>query len=332
MYKADFSHLSAVLGYDELVLRHIIKQAPSYYRPFHLILVKGSKTKTRHIDSPGKKSALHVLQKRINKRLLIPEIGLLPANMVGSIKGKDLFKHLEPHVGKETVVCMDLQSCFPHITQQRVFNVWKYDFGYSSELAKALTQITTLRGYLPQGPPSSPLLCNFVLRKMANEIAALCELNALDYTQYVDDICISGDSVVARAMISEVHKIATKYGQSIKDIKTDIMDSRHRQKSAGGILNHSLKLPRGYANLVARDMHSIKDRGLITTGEKLNILGRILYIQHFSKEEAIRLKVILNDMLHGLSELDQDFPKAGNVKRCFHALKNRYNDSRCPHL
>ena len=332
MYKNDPSALAAKLGYEEEVFKHIVAHVPDYYRPFHLVITKNGMQKIRHIDSPSKRSALQQLQKKINKRLLQTEIGLLPIQMVGSIKKKQLFYHILPHVNQPTVVCMDLENCFPNISQKRIFNVWRYDLGYTNELAKTLTQLTSLRGYLPQGPPTSPLLCNFALSKMSTEIAELCAANGLVYTQYVDDICISGDDNVARAIIGEVHKIASTYGQNIKDIKTEIMDQKHRQRSAGAILNQQPRLLKSYGDKIIREIRVIEQRGIITSGEKLHIIGEILHLQHFSKTDADRIRTIFGGVLQNLAELDQKYPKPGNVKRCFHQMKNRYNNSRCQYL
>ena len=332
MYKNNLFSLLSKIEYEEAVFDHILSKVPTYYQPFHLVTVKNGKKKTRHIDSPGKKSALALLQKRINDKLLVSEIAQLPECMVGSVKGKDLFKHIEPHVGQPTVVCMDLQHCFPNISQQRIFNTWNKTLGYNSELAKKLTQLTSLRGYLAQGPPTSPLLCNFILSKMANEISAVCAANGLVYTQYVDDICISGDDVLARAIIGEVHKIVKSHGQDIKDVKTEIMDSRHQQRSMGVVLNKDARLIKNYADSIADEIHAIKDRGLITTGEKLHLVGKILYLQKFNKQDAYRMRNLLNEALIELSQIDKKVPKKGNVRRCFHGLKNRFNNSRCQYL
>jgi len=332
MYKSDPNSLLKKLGYEEVVFNHITKKASSYYRPFHLVIVKKGTRKVRHIDSPGKKSALSLLQKQINKKLLLAEAGQLPKSMVGSIKGKDLFKHIEPHVNQPTVVCMDLQHCFPNISQKRIFNTWHKTLGYTPELSKKLTQLTTIRGYLPQGPPTSPMLCNFALSGMATEIEKVCETNGLAYTQYVDDICISGDDVLARAVIAEIHKIVKSYGQNIKDVKTEIMDSRHQQRSMGIVLNKNAKLIEQYANSIVAEIRGFEERGLITTSEKVHIVGRLLYLQKFSKADAARIKGILNEALPNLSQIDKKTPKSGNMKRCFHALRNQSNNSRCKYL
>ncbi len=332
MYKDVFSALATRLGYEEETLRYIINRTPDYYHPFHLITSKNNKQKTRHIDSPGKKSVFRQLQKKINIVLLQPEIGLLPVSMVGSVKKKQLFEHILPHINQPTVVCMDLENCFPSISQSHIFNVWHYDLGYSNDLSKVLKKLTTIRGYLPQGPPTSPLLCNFALSKMSSEIATLCNANDLTYTQYVDDICISGDDNIVRAVIGQIHKITSSYGHSIKDIKTEIMDQRHQQRSAGVILNQQPRLLKSYRDKIVSEVRVIQQRGIITSGEKLHIVGEILHLRRFSKADADRIGLIFNSCLQKLAELDQRLPKPGNVKPCYPYIKNRYSSNRCKYV
>ena len=202
--------------------------------------------------------------------------------MVGSVKKKQLFDHILPHVNQPTVVCTDLEK-----TVFRAFRINVYSMCGDTNLATPISWQRHLRNSLhfvenlPQGPPTSPRLCNFALGKMSAEIAIVCEANNLMYTQYVDDICISGDDNVARAVIGQIHKVATANGQRIKDIKTEIMDQRHRQRSAGAILNQQPRLLKSYGNKIVGQIRVIEQRGLVTSGEKLHIVGEILHLQVF---------------------------------------------------
>ena len=205
-------------------------------------LKEGWQQKTRHIDNPHKKFPLRALQNAINKKLLIPEISRLDQSLVGGIKKRSMLKHIEPHIGKKTIVCMDLSNCFPNISYKRIVEVWK-QLGYSPQIARILASATTFRGYLPQGAPTSSLLCNFAMNSMATELRELMEARAISFTQYIDDICFSGDDdKVVRAMMNEVYKVTPRYEQHINRKKNEIMDSKHQQKFMGVIVNTKTKV------------------------------------------------------------------------------------------
>jgi hypothetical protein len=128
---------------------------------------KDGSVKVRHIDNPHKSLPLRGLQQAINKHLLKTEAAGLDVSLVGGIEKRSMLKHIEPHVGKKTVVCMDLSNCFPNISFERVAGTWG-SLGYSADIAQLLSEATTYRGYLPQGAITSTLLCNFTLSPLTH--------------------------------------------------------------------------------------------------------------------------------------------------------------------
>lgn len=100
----SLSELASTLGYQDELLVEIVRRAPDYYKPFHLITQKpNGQKKTRHIDNPYKKYPLRPLQKAIKKKLLEPALGGLDSSLVGSIKGRKILDHVLPHLNKQTV-------------------------------------------------------------------------------------------------------------------------------------------------------------------------------------------------------------------------------------
>jgi hypothetical protein len=330
--KVSMTALAAQLGYTENQLFEIATHVNEYYESFHLSVKKpDGKTKVRHIDNPHKKYPLRGLQKAIHTKLLVPEVKLLPSPLIGGIKGRKLIEHLNSHTGKPTVICMDLQNCFPNISQQRVFKTWQY-LGYNDELAKLLARITTIRGYLPQGPPTSPLLCNFVLSDMAREIEALCTANNLAYTQFIDDICISGDDHVTRAIVGEIHRIAHSYGQTINNDKTDIMDSKHRQHSMRIALNNKPKVQQKYIHDLLYELKTQAATGTMCSGEKMRLWNKICYLSIYSSTEAARLKELFNTAMQGVAVYDGKLSKNGSIRPCWRYKKDVWGRQKCPLL
>lgn len=69
-----------------------------------------------------------------------------------------------------------------------------HDFGYREEFEKALS-LCFLRGGLPQGTPTSPMLTNQMMIPIDHQIAKMCHDNSphLCYTRYADDMHISSE-------------------------------------------------------------------------------------------------------------------------------------------
>lgn len=324
----DLSELASVLGYSEELLIEITSNASNYYKPFHLTTQKpNGQKKTRHIDNPYKKLPLRPLQIRIKKRLMEPALGGLDKALVGGIKGRKILNHVTPHLGKRTVVCMDLTNCFPNINEKRINAVW-LSLGYSNELAEILTKATTYRGYLPQGAPTSSLLCNFALNDMAEELRTMLARNGLSYTQYIDDICFSGDDKIAREMINEVYKITYRYNQKINKGKTEIWDSKHKQTVMGLVVNSRTRIDDVYINKLKSRIISETDRGIISTGVKISLLGQIRYIEATNQGAATYLSRLLSLRISNTYEgkLEKD---KGKVRPCYQYINDKTGRKKC---
>ncbi len=332
-YKNDRTLLATRLGLMEDELLALVANAPKHYRPFHLTIVKPNGTrKTRHIDNPHKRYSLRAVQKRINNELLIPEIPTLDDALVGGIKKRSMLKHIEPHIGKKTVVCMDLSNCFPNISYKRVVAAWKR-LGYSDQLAKLLAKLTTFRGYLPQGAPTSSLLCNFALNPMAVELHKLMAAHGIDYTQYIDDICFSGnDDTQVRAMINEVYRIAGRYEQHIKRKKTEIMDSKRRQQLMRITINVKTKIDGDVMAKIIAIIGSLPKDGVIDRNTSLSITGHILHVRKFDGKAAAYLERTFNAKVKKVYESDERSKQDGVVEPCDDYRKDGTRRAKCQYL
>ncbi len=331
-HRDTISILASRLGYGEKELLSIIKDAPKYYLPFHMVTVKKDKSiKMRHIDNPHKKFPLRDLQKSINKQLLRSEISKLDSSLVGGIKKRSMLKHIEPHIGKKTVVCMDLSNCFPNISYKRIVETW-IRLGYSDDIAVLLAEATTYRGYLPQGPPTSCMLCNFALNPMATEIRELMDANGINFTQYIDDITFSGDDdIVVRRMVDQVYKITSSYGQKINRSKTEIMDSKHRQKFMGIVVNAKTKVDDDAIKKIAERIKLATSDGFIDSFTNLSIGGQILHVRKFDTKAGDYLEKLFSKSVQNIYEGGSKSRNA-TVEPCLEYRRDKTHRAKCTHL
>lgn len=275
-------HLSVFLGLPLEVLETLVVQAPKEYRPYKKEKKSGG---YRTIDNPSK--MLKEPQRRIKKRLL--ELHPLPPEIIGGVKGYGIRDYASLHIGQPEVVCFDIKNCFPTVSNRQVFRVFRENFGFSNEVSSALTKLTTYRGRLPQGSPTSNLLLNIVLIPLSKEICEICTDSNLRLSFWVDDITISGKN--ARAFIQDIVPIFHKYGFSLKTKKTEIMPKVVSQKTIGLIVNKKVSVRKEKYDEYIRDIYS-------EVGQD-KIKGRLNHLEYINENQAKRFMKFAKKRLSG---------------------------------
>jgi RNA-directed DNA polymerase len=159
-------------------------QVQAFYRPF---LVKRG-AKVRQFDRPG--GALKFLQCKIKSTLLATFP--FPHALHGCVRGRSPLTNARQHLDQPLVVKIDLADFYPSVTCRMVHSVWQNDFRFGPPIATLLTRLTTYKGHLPQGAPTSGYLANVVLLPAAKEIESIAFAMGCTVTFFVDDIAISG--------------------------------------------------------------------------------------------------------------------------------------------
>ncbi|RFS26807.1 RNA-directed DNA polymerase [Chitinophaga silvatica] len=180
-------HLQAVLGYSIEEMEHLISEKDKYY--YHFSQTKGFEKgveQFRHFF-PSKKN-LRDLHNRIHTRIFrkIP----LPPHVHGSVVGRGNVTNTKAHQGKLYKLHTDLKSYFDFVSNKKVYDALR-GLGFSQKVCHLLTELTTLNGHLPQGPPTSPFLANIVGLQMDNDLLNFCNDHQITYTRYVDDLGFS---------------------------------------------------------------------------------------------------------------------------------------------
>lgn len=168
------------------VINKLKNHPRSYYYSYIDTKIKNGKVKKRPIDPSRYK--LKDLQIRIHRRILakIP----MPPYLMGSIKGRNNVDNAAAHRSRPFQFQTDLKSFFSYATNSMVFNMLR-SFGYSPDVCKIITELTTFKGHLPQGGPTSATLANLVGLSFDRPILEICERNKIKYTRYVDDLWFS---------------------------------------------------------------------------------------------------------------------------------------------
>lgn len=212
--------LARALSLEEPVLLSVAEGANRSYRS---VPPKPGSTR-QTFDALGLLKEIH---SRIKVRFF--EKVVFPDYLHGSLKGCDYVTNASLHTNKQILICEDIQSFFPSVTAARVEDVWCGFFGFSAEVARLLTKLTTKDGALPQGAIPSSYLANLVLWRDEPLLQAKLAAQGITYSRYVDDMVMSSTTYLTKGkqtkVIAQVYGMLRKNGLSAKRKKHDVFSA-----------------------------------------------------------------------------------------------------------
>ena len=206
----NIGELTKILGMTRGELLKLRRDADSYYSTrFEPKLDKKGNPK---LDKMGvvlqrEINPSHNQLKRIQTRLYrYLSSTRMPEYVHGSIKGKDNISNAKAHKGKKYKFELDLKDYYPSISIVRVNDTFRL-MGFPAYIASYLTRLTTYKGHLPQGAPTSSVICNLVFLETDANISDYCLKNDITYTRYIDDLTFSSHSELRSHTLSLIQKI-----------------------------------------------------------------------------------------------------------------------------
>lgn len=192
----------------------------------------------------------------------------------GYVKYKSIKSNAMVHRGKRIVVNVDLKDCFNTINFGRVRGVFlKSPFNFNDVIATTIAQICCHNGLLPQGSPASPIISNYICRKLDSELLAFARKYKMNYSRYADDITFStnmkclplefGEIKNNRLLLSEdLSAIIENNGFVINESKTRYALRNNRQDVTGLVVNDKVNVPRKYVKRIRAMLHSWEKYGI----------------------------------------------------------------------
>ncbi len=136
----------------------------------------------REITAPNED--LKQMQKRLNYFLQHIYYTLKPDCVHGFVrtpvreeKISSIVSNAAPHVGKKYLLNIDLKDFFDTITAKRVKEVLfkEVNLFKNETLVNCITLLSTYKGKLPTGAPTSPVLANMVCLELDKELEMFCD-------------------------------------------------------------------------------------------------------------------------------------------------------------
>jgi retron-type reverse transcriptase len=249
--------------------------------------------------------------KMIQRKLLGLVVEKLPVSEHAHAfrRGRGIRTGAEPHVGRASVLKLDLKDFFPSITFARVRGLLiACGCGYTvaTTLAVLMTeaerQPVEIEGELfhvpvglrhcVQGAPTSPGISNALLLRMDHRMAGLAKKHNLTYSRYADDLAFSGDMTRAEALRlrQTITRIVEEEGFFVNTEKTRLMGRGTRQVVTGVVVNQTLGLSRQERRRLRACAHQL-DRSPEEDPRKRDWLrGRLAYLSMLNPEQAARIR------------------------------------------
>lgn len=218
-------YLPSIIGETKKDLDKIIQEIDTHYNEWveQKIDKKTGEFKTyldgtikERVIRPSKKR-LKLIQSKIKDRIL-SEIEL-PKNVHGGVRKKSNISNAKPHQGKKYIFTTDLKDFYPSIKSKKIHNTF-LDLGFNKQFAFYITKLTTWKGELPQGTPTSTHISNIIFLETDYQLIKICEENGITYTRYIDDLTFSSQKDF-QDLIPIFLKIVQESGLRISRRKTN---------------------------------------------------------------------------------------------------------------
>lgn len=254
------------LGVDELARRLAMGESElrGFKPAYHTFTIPKRNGGTRTITAPNPET------KHLQRLILRRVLGALKAHPAahGFERGRSTVTNAVRHTQAFMVVKMDIRNYFQSTSAERIEEYFGA-IGWDKPAAALLTRLTTHKGGLPQGAPTSPRLSNLVNWRLDMSLTGLAEKARATYTRYADDMTFSLQSDDRQALfcITDITRdVLYDFGYQVHWRKTLHLRRYHQRQTVTGIVvNDGLSVPRE----VRRRLRAIEHR--LSRGEQATL-------------------------------------------------------------
>lgn len=277
----ELSSLEKDIGFSAKVLYMLSNRIHRHYKTVKI--AKGDGTfRTLHVPD----DLLKAVQTKIAQNLLSLE-EISPYAKAYRLGGSTL-KNAAPHVGKATVMKLDIRQFFDHciypVVKDKAFPAARY----SEKNRVLLTLLCIYKDALPQGAPTSPAISNLILRDFDDTVGTWCRKQSIVYTRYCDDMTFSGsfDPQTVKVFVKDELR---KLGFFLNDAKTVVLHNGQRKAVTGIVVNEKPNIPVGYRRKLRQKLYYCRKFGVEAHLKQIGshipkaqyiktLLGRVNYV------------------------------------------------------
>jgi RNA-directed DNA polymerase len=184
---SSYGDISKALGVNESTIRQLAesRDLTAYYVEF---TIPKRSTGDRTIFAPRRE--LKAIQRRI--AAVLNTMARPDEAVHGYVPARSIRTNAAIHVGQRMVITYDLENFFPTIHFGRIRGLLSSKaFGFSAITSRVLAHLCCLKGELPVGAPTSPVLSNVICFSMDRRLSFIASKCGARYSRYADDLTFS---------------------------------------------------------------------------------------------------------------------------------------------
>ena len=188
---------------------------------------------------------------------------------------------------------MDLENFFPSVSFFRVRAVLQLEpFELKKEFAHIVANFCCLKGYLPQGAPTSPIITNIICQRLDRKLGSLSNAYDLAYTRYADDLTFSSNYMAFKEkIVVKIVQIINAEGFEINKTKTRLNGKNNCQDVTGIVTNEKINVNRKYIRSLRAMIHNFKTNKPMPGNIENVISGKLLFLKMVRGEDELYKKL-----------------------------------------
>ena len=135
--------------------------------------------------------------------------------------------------------------------------------------------------------PTSPGLCNAILRRLDYRLAGLARKYGFEYTRYADDLSFSGHTLTdIKPIVTIAARIAREEGLPLNREKTRVLRAGQRQVVTGVVVNETAGLSRQERRRLRAAIHQRRQAGTPDLVKDWQLQGKLAYLRMLNPAQA----------------------------------------------
>lgn len=171
---------------------------------------------------------------------------------------RNILTNAQCHLNRDWMLNADFLDFFHQVSQQEVFEVFlSPPFNFQEDLAMLLMNLTTYKGRLPMGAPTSPVLSNFATIGLDYDLLDYSKRHQWVYTRYADDLNFSSYNAITHEHLIEIKGICKLYNFVFNENKVKIYSPGMPKTVTGLKVSDKICLPDDYLPNLTQEIQKL---------------------------------------------------------------------------